>query len=81
MHRIPGAIDVMGPFYLQTSAELDRAAARLVRTVIEVGLPIMREFDTLDKARRLFRDELAHTKRAKVRVLFAAEKLARIERH
>jgi hypothetical protein len=80
-HAGLGILASWNRFFVGTSAELDRAAAQIVKSVIEVGLPIMSEFDTLDKVRRLFRDELANNKQAKVVVLFAKEKLAQIEAH
>jgi hypothetical protein len=80
-HAYLGILASWGNFYLRTSAELDRAVAQTVKSVIEIGLPVMSEFDSLDKVRRLFRDEIARTKKAKVVVLFAEQKLAQIERH
>ncbi len=80
-HAGLGILASWNRFFVCTSAELDSAAAQIVKSVIEVGLPIVSEFNSLDKVRRLFRDELANTKQAKVVVLFAKEKLAQIERH
>ena len=80
-HVYLGILASWSRFFVGTSGELDRAVAEIVKSVIEVGLPIMSEFDTLEKVKRLFRDELARTKVAKVVVLFTKEKLAQIETH
>ena len=70
-----------GQFPVQTEPELDRAASEFIKAVVEVGLPMMREFDTLDKVRQLFRNDLDATKQVNVAVLFAEEKLKVIEGH
>jgi hypothetical protein len=80
-HAVLAVLASWDRLFVHTNAGLDRAAAQVVRSAIEVGLPIMREFDTLEKVKRLFRDELAGSKKARVAVVFAEEKLAQIERH
>ena len=56
---------------MRTEPELDYAVFQVVKAVIEIGLPIMSAYDTLDKVRHLFREDLARSKRVKVAVLFA----------
>ena len=80
-HAVLAVLASWDRLFVHTNAGLDRAAAKVVRTVIEIGLPLMREFDTLDKVKRLFQDEIAGTKKARVAVVYAEEKLAQIERH
>jgi hypothetical protein len=75
-HAYLGILASWSRFYLRTGDQLDYAAAQIVKSVIDIGLPIMSEFDSLDKVRQLFHDELTGTKRAKVVVLFAKEKLS-----
>jgi hypothetical protein len=67
--------------YVQTEQELDAAVPQVVKAVVEIGLPIMSVYDTLDKVRQLFREELARTNRVKVAVLFPEDKLRLIEAH
>ncbi len=67
--------------YVRTEQELDGAASQVVKAVVEIGLPMMSAYDTLDKARQLFRDDLDRTKPVRVAVLFAKEKLKLIEAH
>jgi hypothetical protein len=68
-------------FYVQTEQELDAATTQVVKAVVEIGLPMMSAYDTLDKVRQLFRDELDRTKQVRVAVLFAEQKLKLIEAH
>jgi hypothetical protein len=80
-HAYLGLLASWGQFYVRTEQDLDDAASQVVKAVVEIGLPIMSAYDTLDKVRRLFREDLARTKRVKVAVLFADEKLRLIEAH
>jgi hypothetical protein len=68
-------------FFVRTEQELDNAAYQIVRAVVEIGLPMMSAYDTLDKAKQLFRDDLDHSEGAAVAVLFPKDKLRLIETH
>ena len=80
-HALLGMLDTWGHFYVKTEDELEYVASRMARSVVEVGLPIMSEFDTLDKVRKLFHDEVDGTNRSRVVVLFEKQKLRAIETH
>jgi hypothetical protein len=80
-HAYLGLLASWGRFYVQTEQQLDDAACQVVKAVVEIGLPIMSAYDTLDKVRELLREDLARTNRVKVAVLFAREKLRLIEAH
>jgi len=80
-HAYLGLLASWGRFYVRTELELDDAASQVAKAVVEIGLPIMSAYDTLDKVRELFREDLARTNRVKVAVLFAQEKLRLIEVH
>jgi hypothetical protein len=67
---------------VKDDAELESAIQTVVQSVIEVGLPIMREYDSYDKVRKLFEDEIAHKKkRFPVAVLFEEKKLRAMTEH
>jgi hypothetical protein len=75
-------LDSWGRIYLQTEDELDKAVGAIIRTTVHIGLPRMRDFDTLDKVRALFRDPWSPgVKRPPVAVLFEKEKLAALQNH
>jgi hypothetical protein len=80
-HVFLGMLDSWRSLYIENDEELEQAVQQVVRSVTEVGLPIMREYDSLDKVRKLFQDDIAHKKRVPVAVLFAKEKLERLEEH
>jgi hypothetical protein len=80
-HAYLGLLSSWGRFYVRTEQELVDAASQVVKAVVEIGLLIMSAYDTLEKVRRLFREELARTNRVKVAVLFAEDKLKLIEAH
>jgi hypothetical protein len=69
-----------GEFYVRTDQEMEDAASQVVKGVIEVGLPLMSAYDTLDKVRKLFQDAVAG-RQVDVAVLFEKEKLKLIEAH
>jgi hypothetical protein len=76
-HAYLGMLDSWGHLVVHSEAELDKVATRVVRSVKEVGLPIMMNFDSLDKVVELYEDTLAHhVNKWQVAVLFAKEKLA-----
>jgi hypothetical protein len=66
--------------YLGTEDGLDEAAATFRKDVTELGLPMMREFDTLDRVKELLRDPWAPAV-PRVAVLFEREKLAVLQDH
>jgi hypothetical protein len=66
--------------YVQNEEELEHAVQQVVHSAIEMGLPLMRQYDSLDKVRKLFQDCVAH-KQVPVAVLFAKEKLERMQEH
>jgi hypothetical protein len=80
-HVYLGILASWNRFYLRTDDQLDDAAKQIIRSVIDVGLPVMSEYDTLDKVRKLFQEDIAHTKRSKIVVLFAPQKLELIDLH
>jgi hypothetical protein len=80
-HAYLGMLDSWGRLYVNNEEELEQAVHTVVRSVLEVGLPVMREYDSLDKARKLFQDGIARKKRPPVAVLFAREKLEGMEEH
>lgn len=80
-HAYLGMLDSWGRLYVNNDEELEQAVHTLVRSVLEVGLPIMREYNSLDKVRKLFQDAIARKKRVPVAVLFARGKLDRMEEH
>jgi hypothetical protein len=80
-HAYLGMLDSWGRLYVNNDEELEQAVHTVVRSVLEVGLPIMREYDSIDKVRKLFQDDIARKKRVPVAVLFAKEKLERMEEH
>jgi hypothetical protein len=66
---------------VQTEDELHKAGA-IIRTTVHIGLPRMRDFDTLDKVKALLRDPWSPgLKRPPVAVLFEKEKLAALQDH
>jgi len=67
--------------YVNDEAELDEAVHLVAGSVVDVGLPIISEYDSFDKVRKLFEDDIAHKKRVPVAVLFAKEKLERMREH
>jgi hypothetical protein len=79
-HGYLGMLDSWGRLYVNNDGELEQAVHQVVRSVI-VGLTIMREYDSLDRVRKLFQDDIANKNRAPVAVLFAKEKLERMEEH
>jgi hypothetical protein len=80
-HAYLGMLDSWGRLYVNNDEELEQAVHTVVRSVLEIGLPVMREYDSLDKVRKLFQDDIARKKRVPVAVLFAKEKLERMEEH
>jgi hypothetical protein len=68
-------------FYVNDDSELEQAIHQVVRSIVEVGLPTMREYDSFGKVRKLFEDDLTRKKRVPVAVLFAEEKLKRMQEH
>jgi hypothetical protein len=78
-HVYLGLLDSWGTtIYLKTENELDKAVSAIVRTTADIGLPRMRDFDTLDKVKALLRDPWSQPK---VAVLFEKEKLAVLQDH
>ena len=77
-HVYLGLLDSWGTIYLKTEGELDKAVGAIVRTTVDIGLPRMRDFDTLDKVKALLRDPWSQPK---VAVLFEKEKLAVLQDH
>ncbi|MGX4805327.1 hypothetical protein [Bradyrhizobium guangdongense] len=69
-----------GRFYIRTDTDLNDAASKVVKAIVEIGVPLLSAYDTLDKVRKLFQDELEGRK-VDVAVLFAEEKLAVIGVH
>lgn len=80
-HALLGMLDTWGHFYVKTEDELEYVASRVAKSVVEVGLPIMSEFDSLEKVRKLLHDEVNGTNRSRVAVLFEKQKLRVIETH
>jgi hypothetical protein len=77
-HVYLGLLDSWGTIYLKTDDELDKAVGAIIRTTVEIGLPRMRDFDTLDKVKALLRDPWSQPQ---VAVLFEKEKLAALQDH
>ena len=76
-HAYLGMLDSWGHLVVHSEADLDKAATRLVKSIKEVGLPIMMNFDSSDKVAALFAETLAHhVNKWHVAVIFAKEKLA-----
>jgi len=67
--------------YVNDELELDKAVHLVAGSVVEVGLPIIRGYDSFDKVRKLFEDDIADKKGVPVAVLFAKEKLERMREH
>jgi len=81
-HVYLGLLDSWGTINLKTEDELDKAVGAIIRTTVDIGLPRMRDFDTLDKVNALLRDPWSPAlKRPKVAVLFEKEKLAVLQDH
>jgi hypothetical protein len=81
-HVYLGLLDSWNRFYLKSGDELDDAVGAIIRTTVEIGLPRMQDFDTLDKVKALLRDPWSQAlKRPKVAVLFEEEKLAVLQDH
>ena len=82
-HLYLGLLDPWGiAIYLKTEDELDKAVGAIIRTTVDIGLPRMRDFDTLDKVKALLRDPWSPAlKQPKVAVLFEKEKLAVLQDH
>jgi len=80
-HAYLGMLDSWGRLYVDNEEELEQAVQTVIRSVLEVGLPIMREYDSFDKVRKLFQDDIANKKEVRVAVLFAREKLEGMEEH
>jgi hypothetical protein len=81
-HVYLGLLDWWGTIYLKTEDELDKAVGAIIRTTVDIGLPRMRDFDSLDKVKALLRDPWSPAlKRPKVAVLFEKEKLAVLQEH
>jgi hypothetical protein len=80
-HAHLGLLDTWDHLCVNNDDELEQAIRQVVRTIIDVGLPIMREYDSVEKVRQLFRDEITRTKRHRVAVLFEKEKLQIMEDH
>lgn len=77
-HVYLGLLDSWGTIYLRTEDELDKAIGTIIRTTVDIGLPRMRDFDTLDKVKDFLRDPWS---RPTVAVLFEKEKLAVLQDH
>jgi hypothetical protein len=77
-HVYLGLLDSWGTIYRKTEDELDKAVGVIIRTTADIGLPRMRDFDTLDKVKALLRDPWSA---AGVAVLFEKEKLAVLQDH
>jgi hypothetical protein len=81
-HAYLGLLDSWGEIYLNASSELDAAVERVVKSVLEVGLPRMREFDTLDKVKIFLENPWAPTvSQPRTAVLFEKEKLKVLQNH
>ncbi len=81
-HVYLGLLDSWSTIYVKTEDELDKAVAAIIKTTVDIGLPTMRDFDTLDKVKALLRDPWSPAlKRPKVAVLFEKEKLAVLQDH
>ncbi len=79
-HAYLGILAGWSVLYLDNMNQLDGAAAVVARSVIEIGLPRMCEFDTLDKVIDLLRDPRApHFAQPRVAVVFQKEKLAALQ--
>lgn len=70
-----------GQFYVRTEQELDFAALQVVKAVVEVGIPLMSKYDSLEKVRELFRNSLDHPEKVDVAVLFEKEKIRLLVTH
>jgi hypothetical protein len=76
-HAYLGMVDSWGHLVVRTEADLDTVARRIVKSVEEVGLPIMMNFDSSNKVAALCEETLAHhVNKWHVAVIFAKEKLA-----
>jgi hypothetical protein len=81
-HVYLGLLDSWGTINLKTEDELHKAVGTIIRTTVDIGLPRMRDFDTLDKVKALLRDPWSPAlKRPKVAVLFENQKLAVLQDH
>ncbi len=81
-HMYLGLLDAWGTIYLKAEDDVEEAVGAIIRTTVDVGLPRMRDFDTLDKVKALLRDPWSPAlKRPKVAVLFEKEKLAVLQDH
>jgi hypothetical protein len=77
-----GLLESWGTIYVKTEDELDKAVGAIIRTTIDIGLPRMGDFDTLDKVKALLRDPWSPVlKRPKVAVLFREREARRAWGH
>lgn len=75
-------LDWWNTIYVKTEDELDKAVGAIIMTTVDIGLPRMRDFDTLDKVKALLRDPRSPAlKRPRLAVLFEKEKLAVLQDH
>jgi hypothetical protein len=81
-HAYLGLLDSWGEIHLNASSELNGAVERVVKSVLEVGLPRMREFDSLEKVKIFLKDPWAPTvSQPRTAVLFEKEKLSVLQDH
>ena len=66
--------------YARVQAELDEAVRLVATSVLEVGLPMMSQYDLLEKIRMLFEDKV-DARKVGVAVLFAEKKLGLLRDH
>jgi hypothetical protein len=81
-HAYLGMLDTWGEIHLNQSSGVDAAVEKVVKSVIEVALPRMHEFDTLSKVKVFLENPWAPTVRLpRFAVLFEKEKLKILRDH
>jgi hypothetical protein len=81
-HAYLGLLDSWGELHLNASSELNSAVERILESVLDVGLPRMREFDTLEKVKIFLKNPWAPTvTQPRTAVVFEKEKLAVLQDH
>ncbi|WP_035639067.1 hypothetical protein [Bradyrhizobium sp. ORS 375] len=79
-HAYLGLLASWDQLFLSSREELDGAMSKIVKSVVDVGLPTMREFDSVGAVKLLLQQQIVGANTTKLAVLFAEEKLRAIER-
>lgn len=75
-HVYLGLLGDWNRFYVTDSSEIEVIANAIAETTVEIALPLLEQFDSLEKVCALFRADINRTGTQNLSVGFAREKLA-----